>query len=136
MKLVAVFLAASLLCGSTLAQELQLEDFANKQGPEADVRNALGAAGIGLESLAMLIVSNDDCELGWTDKQLDLIRWNVDFLEAYSTPENGVTPAAFSVSEMSKWWKQVYAAGDQAAVKSVCDVLKRASEDARVRLGR
>lgn len=83
MKLVAVLLAASLCCGSTLSQELQLEEFVNKQGPEADVRNALGAAGIGLESLAMLIVSNDDCELGWTDKQLDLIRWNVDFLEAY-----------------------------------------------------
>ncbi len=136
MKLIAVFLAASLLCGSTLAQELQLEDFANKRGPEADIRNALSAAGIGLESLSMVIVANDNCELGWTPKQLELIRWNVDFLGVYSTPENGVTPDVFSEAAMGKQWEQIYSHTDQAAVMAVCETLKQASQAARSQLQR
>lgn len=98
------------------------------------IRGALIEAGISLEAMSLVRVANDDCELGWTDEQLEMIIWNVNFMGMLATPEGGEKPAAFDVVAMSEQWTKEFSRGNRVAKMALCDPLKRASEFAQSKL--
>lgn len=132
MRIVASILAIVLMSSPAMAQ-LTLKDF-NTPDPKTVIREALADAGIGIEAMSLILVANDDCELGWSDEQLEMIIWNVNFMRMLTTPEGGATPAAFDVMEMSEQWAAEYGRGNRVAKMALCDPLKRASESAQAGL--
>lgn len=130
---ILAILAVLLSSASAMAQELTLKDF-NTPEPETVIREALLEAGVKLEAMSLILVANDDCELGWSDEQLKLIIWNVNFMSTLATPESGETPLAFDVTAMSEQWTEAYSRGNRVAKMTLCDPLKRVSEAAQSKL--
>lgn len=117
----------------TISQELTLKDF-NTPSPTTVIREALSDAGIGIEAWSLVLVANDDCDLGWTDDQLEMIIWNVNLMRSITTPENGEPMAAFDVLKMSEQWTAEFSRGNRVAQMALCDPLKRASRIAQSNL--
>lgn len=119
--------------GTAAAQGLTLEDF-NRRSPTTVIREALLEAGVGVEGLPVILVANDDCDLGWTDEQLQLIIWNVNMMRVLTTREDGQTLAIFDVVALSDVWMEMFQRGNRVAQMALCEPLRRASEYARSKL--